>query len=167
MELVKEIATVAAVGIGATALMDGWALLLKKSGVPTLDYAWVGRWVGHLSSGTLCHTRIADAVPISGEVALGWGIHYAVGILIAALLAVVEGTAWLHAPTFLPALWIGLGTVILPLGVMQPCMGAGFAASRTATPVKNCLRSVLTHAIFGVGLYASTALLAWVMEGVA
>ena len=167
MELIKEVAAVVAVGVGATALMDGWSVLLKKVGVPTLDYAWVGRWVGHLPRGVLCHPRIADAMPISGEMALGWGIHYAVGILVAAVLVMVQGTAWVYAPTLLPALWIGLGTVVLPLGLMQPCMGAGFAASRTATPVKNCLRSVLAHAIFGIGLYASAVLLAWAMEGVA
>lgn len=36
---------------------------------------------------------------------------------------------------------------------MQPAMGSGFAARRTATPLKNCLRSLVNHAVFGSGLY--------------
>jgi hypothetical protein len=58
----------------------------------------------------------------------------------------------------LPALAVGVATVVVPLFVMQPAMGAGFAASRTPTPLKNCLRSLATHAVFGVGMYLAGAL---------
>jgi len=34
-------------------------------------------------------------------------------------------------------------------------MGAGIASSRTPTPLKNCLRSLANHTVFGVGLYLS------------
>ena len=40
-------------------------------------------------------------------------------------------------------------------------MGAGIAASRTPTPWKNRLRSLLTHAVFGAGLYFCGLLLNW------
>ncbi len=50
-------------------------------------------------------------------------------------------------------------TVSAPLFVMQPAMGAGFAASRTPTPVRNVIRSIANHTVFGLGLYlAATAL---------
>ena len=58
-------------------------------------------------------------------------------------------------PTVLPALAVGVSTVVLPLFVMQPAMGAGFAASKTSTPMLNCLRSVVNHTVFGFGLYLS------------
>ena len=35
------------VGIGATAVMDAWLLLLSRLGVPTASFALVGRWIGH------------------------------------------------------------------------------------------------------------------------
>jgi len=34
-------------------------------------------------------------------------------------------------------------------------MGAGFASSKTPTPLRNCLRSLVTHGVFGLGLYVS------------
>ena len=119
----------------------------------------VGRWAGHLGRGKLAHSSIGKAQPIAGERPLGWLIHYAVGIAFAGLLVGVAGAAWLHDPTWLPALAVGTATVVFPYFVMQPAMGAGIAASRTPAPWKNRLRSLLTHAIFGIGLYLSAAFL--------
>ena len=42
---------------------------------------------------------------------------------------------------------------------MQPGMGAGIAASRTPRPAAARLHSLVTHAIFGIGLYAAGRLL--------
>jgi hypothetical protein len=41
MMLVDEIARVVVVGVGATAVMDAWTMILKGLGIPTLDYAWL------------------------------------------------------------------------------------------------------------------------------
>ena len=148
------------VGIGATAAMDAWLLLLKRLHIPTLNFALVGRWVGHLARGRWAHDAIAKASPVAGEQALGWALHYATGVAFAGLLVAVAGTAWMRDPSLLPALGVGIGTVVVPLFVVQPAMGAGIASSRTPTPLKNCLRSVLTHTVFGVGLYLAAALTA-------
>ena len=104
--------------------------------------------------------RAFRAQPIAGELAWGWVVHYAIGIAFAALLIGVAGAAWTTSPTVLPALAIGVVTVLAPLCAMQPAMGAGFLASRTPTPLKNCLRSVANHALFGLGLYASAVAIA-------
>ena len=53
----------------------------------------------------------------------------------------------------------GLATVVFPWGVMQPAMGAGWAASRTPHPWRARLHSLVLHAVFGLGLYASALLL--------
>lgn len=154
----NEVAGVVWVGGGATAVMDVWSWILKRLGVPTLNYALVGRWAGHLGRGRFVHAGIGRSAPIRGEAALGWAIHYAVGLAFAGLLVAIYGVAWLHHPRLLPALAVGVATVVVPLFVMQPAMGAGFAASRTPTPLKNCLRSLATHAVFGVGMYLAGAL---------
>lgn len=52
------------IGIGATLVMDLWTLMLKRIGVATLNYAMVGRWVGHMGHGHLRHEAIAKAAPI-------------------------------------------------------------------------------------------------------
>lgn len=147
------------VGVGATAVMDVWSMILKGLGIATLDYAMVGRWVGHLRQGTFIHASIGKAPPVQGELALGWLVHYAVGIGFAALLVGVYGVGWLHDPVWLPAVVVGTVTVVIPYFVMQPAMGAGIAASRTPTPWRNRLRSLLTHMVFGGGLYLSGAVL--------
>lgn len=148
------------IGIGATAVMDAWLLLLKRLGVPTLNFAFIGRWVGHLFRGQLAHAAIAKAVPIRGELAWGWLTHYAVGVAFATVLVGIQGADWVRSPTLLPALAVGVCTVAAPLLVMQPAMGSGFAASRTPTPLKNCLRSLANHTVFGFGLYLSALAIA-------
>ena len=148
------------IGIGATAVMDAWLLLLKRLGVPTLNFAFIGRWVGHLFRGQLAHAAIAKAVPIRGELAWGWLTHYAVGVAFATALVGLQGADWVRSPTLLPALAVGVCTVAAPLLVMQPAMGSGFAASRTPTPLKNCLRSLANHTVFGFGLYLSALAIA-------
>jgi hypothetical protein len=153
--LIEEMIRVVLVGVGATVLLDVWLGLLERLGVPTLDIALIGRWVGHAFRGTFVHPSIRGAVRIPGERALGWIMHYAVGIVFAALLFAVTGTAWSQNPSPRAAVIVGVLTVLFPLFVMQPAMGAGFAASKTPSPWKSCARSIASHAIFGVGLYVS------------
>lgn len=146
------------VGIGATAVLDLWLWGLKRLGVPTGSFALVGRWVAHMPSGRFRHPAITRAEPMRHELALGWAVHYAVGIAFAAALVAWQGVAWVHTPRLGPALLTGVATVALPLCVMQPAMGQGLAASRTPTPLKNVARSVANHTVFGVGLYLAAVL---------
>lgn len=155
-------AHIALVGMGATALMDAWLWLLSCLGVPTTGFAMVGRWVGHFGRGAFTHAAIAKASPIPFELGLGWLTHYVIGIAYAALLVALRGTSWLAQPTVLPALVFGVLTVAAPWFVMQPAMGAGILALKTPTPLKNALRNLANHAVFGIGLYVAAALLAGV-----
>jgi hypothetical protein len=41
---------------------------------------------------------------------------------------------------------------------MQPGMGAGIAASKTPNPNVARLRSIVTHTVYGIGLYGSALL---------
>lgn len=160
MSLLHPVEHVLLVGIGATAILDLWLFLLMAMGVPTLRFALIGRWMGHLLRGRFVHPAIARSASIPGESILGWLGHYAMGIAFAALLVGTQGEAWLRQPTPGPALIFGLLTVTVPLLVLQPAMGAGLASSRTATPIRNVLRSVANHGVFGLGLYLSSLLAA-------
>lgn len=144
-----------AIGIGATAVMDLWLMLLKAFGLPTLNFSLLGRWIGHMLRGKWAHDSIAKAVPVRGELALGWTTHYVTGIAFASLLIVLTNPTWLGAPSLWPALSFGIATVALPLLIMQPAMGAGLASRRTATPLRNALKSLINHTVFGLGLYAA------------
>ena len=157
--LPQDLIRVACIGIGATAAMDLWLLLLRRLQVPTLDFALLGRWAAHAARGRWRHEAIALAAPVRGERALGWLVHYAVGIGFAGLLVALAGLAWMREPRLLPALAVGLATVAAPLLILQPAMGAGIAGSRTAAPLRNGLRSIANHAVFGAGLYLAAVLL--------
>ncbi|MDC9616139.1 DUF2938 domain-containing protein [Xenorhabdus khoisanae] len=148
------------IGAGATVVMDIWALFLKRCfGIPSLNYVMVGRWLGHIPKGQFCHQSIMQAPPVKGETALGWFAHYLIGILFAGLFLFISDPSWANNPTFIPALLMGIVTVVAPFFIMQPGMGFGVAASKTPAPNTARLRSLMTHTIFGVGLYLSALLL--------
>ncbi|HVI58502.1 MAG TPA: DUF2938 domain-containing protein [Luteimonas sp.] len=153
-----------AIGTGATLVLDAWALVLARAyGVRPADWALVGRWVGHWRRGRFAHQAIAAAAPVRGERWLGWAFHYATGVVFAAVLLAACGPEWARAPTWPPCLIVGVLTVVFPMLVMQPAMGGGVASSKAADPAQARLRSLVTHAVFGVGLYLAarcTALLA-------
>ncbi|MCM2310272.1 MAG: DUF2938 domain-containing protein [Steroidobacteraceae bacterium] len=149
-------------GVGATVLMDLWAIARKRVfGVPPTNYAFVGRWFAHLARGRFRHESIALSSPMRGELLLGWVVHYVVGVVFAALLLSVWGLAWVRHPMIGPALIVGIGTVAAPFLLLQPGMGAGVAASRTPRPAAARMQSLVTHTIFGLGLYA----FGWVARG--
>lgn len=144
------------IGCGATAAIDIWGIVRAYLfGFPSLDYGLVGRWLAHLARGRFCHRQIAAAASVRGERLIGWAAHYLIGILFAAILLAVWGLDWLRSPAIGPALIVGIGSAAAPFVIMQPAMGLGFAARRTPCPNMVRLNTLLTHAIFGLGLYAA------------
>jgi hypothetical protein len=71
------------------------------------------------------------------------------------MLVALGGKEWMQEPTPGLALALGIGTVAAPFLLMQPGMGLGFAASRAPNPAAARSQSLLTHAVFGLGLYAA------------
>jgi hypothetical protein len=150
------------IGAGATLVMDLWAALLRQFGVPSLNLAFLGRWIGHLGRGRWMHVSIAAATPIRGERWIGWCAHYSIGVAFAALLLSIYGLEWAQSPSLFPAMFIGIVTVIAPLLILQPAMGAGIASLKTPRPVFNSFKSLTTHIVFGVGMYVAALAAAWV-----
>ena len=144
------------IGTGATAVTDLWAIVRKRLlGISMPDYGLVGRWIGHLARGRFRHRSIAASAPVRRERLIGWTAHYLIGIAFASVLLAIWGLAWVRDPMLGPALVVGIATVAAPFLLMQPGMGAGIAASRTPRPGAARLQSLVTHTIFGLGLYAA------------
>jgi hypothetical protein len=152
----QHVSRIILIGIGATMVSDLWGWVRSPLfGVPAPDYAIVGRWIGHMTRGQFRHERIASAPRIRDERLIGWLAHYGIGIAFAfSLFAVVNGS-WMHEPSLMPALIVGIATVAAPFLVMQPGIGAGFFASRTPRPAVARLHSLALHTAFGIGLYLS------------
>ncbi|MDD2054431.1 DUF2938 domain-containing protein [Pseudomonas putida] len=141
-------------GFGATALSDLWALFQQRVlGMQVPNWALVGRWFAYLPRGQWLHPSIAKTPPVPGEGLIGWTAHYLIGMGYGVLLLAFTGLAWLDQPTLLPALAVGIATLLAPFLILQPGMGAGLAARKTPSPTKARLRSLLNHCVFGLCLY--------------
>ena len=136
-------------------LMDFWAMFLRRAfNIASLNFCLLGRWLLHMPEGVFRHDSIAAASPKPRECAVGWIAHYLIGATLAVGL-VMLAPAWLERPTLLPPLLWGLVTVVMPFFVLQPSFGLGIASSRTSHPARARLRSLMTHTVFGIGLYLS------------
>lgn len=156
----KDVLFTIVLGVGATVVMDLWGLARKSLlGIAPPNYALVGRWIAHMTRGRFHHNSISAAALVRGELIIGWIAHYLIGVMFAALLIRIWGPAWIQHPTIGPALIVGIGTVTAPFLLMQPGMGAGIAASKTPNPVSARLQSLITHGVFGIGLYVTGQLL--------
>jgi hypothetical protein len=154
-----------AIGIGATLIMDLWNLFLQRTfSIPSLNYCLLGRWLLHMPGGTLRHASIAAAPQKPFECTVGRIAHYTIGVVFALVLVVLTSGDWLARPTLLPALLYGIGTVVFPFFIMQPSLGFGIAASRTPNPTQARLKSLLSHTVFGVGLYVCALGVSYVLR---
>ena len=148
-----------AIGVGATLVIDLWAATRAALfDVPVPNYGLVGRWLIGVMHGKLRLDTRAAALPAPHERACGWIAHYLIGVAFAMVLLLSSGPAWLDQPTLAPAMIVGIGTVAAPFLIMQPGMGAGIAATRTRHPWSARLQSLITHSIFGIGLYGAGCL---------
>ena len=152
------------VGLGATLLIDLWALLLRRGfNIPSLSYCLLGRWLLHMPRGTFVHPSIAAAQQKPHECTLGWVAHYSIGSAFALVFVFLASPGWLVRPTLLPAVAFGVATTLVPYLIMQPSFGLGIAASKTPKPNQARLKSLMTHTVFGIGLYLWAALLSRVL----
>jgi Protein of unknown function (DUF2938) len=148
------------IGVGASLLMDAWNLFLKRVfGVLSLNYCLLGRWFLHMPDGIVFHSSIAAAPPKRFECTAGWVAHYTIGVVLALAFIALAPVDWLARPTVLHAILYGICTVVFPLFVLQPSLGLGVASSKTPKPAQARLKSLVTHLVFGVGLYLSAVVL--------
>lgn len=144
------------VGVGATLLLDLWSLLLQfLFRIPFPNFCLLGRWLRHMPEGKFVHAGIASAPAQRFECGVGWITHYAIGAVFALAWVALAPDGWLARPTLLPALLFGLGTVLFPYLIMQPAYGLGVAASKAPNPTAVRLKSLMSHGVFGLGLYIS------------
>jgi hypothetical protein len=160
-----DVVLTVAVGLGATLVMDLWAIFLKRAfSIPFPNYCFVGRWLCYMPEGIFRHGSIAAAPQKAAECAVGWIAHCAIGIAYAVALVLFTSAGWLLEPTLLPAMVLGLATVAIPFLVMQPSFGMGVAGSKTPNPTEVRFRSLMNHAVFGLGLYISALAVAFLFK---
>ena len=73
--------------------------------------------------------------------------------------SLLAGPAWTREPTFLPAWILGMVTIGAGWFLLQPGMGAGWAASKRANAWQVRFLNVVSHTVFAAGLYGTALLL--------
>lgn len=150
------------IGVGATLTFDLWGLFLKYTfKIAPSNFCLVGRWLLYMPEGVFRHSNIGSAPEKNAECAVGWIVHYMIGITFAVTFVAIVSNKWLQHPSLIPALLFGVITVSAPFFVMQPAFGLGIAASKTIKPMQTRLRSLMNHIVFGVGLYIFGLLASW------
>ena len=140
------------VGIIATLATDLWQRLLQIAGVPPANWALVGRWVAWMPRGVFVHRTITATPSIRGELAIGWGFHYVVGIAYAAVYLAITRLVLASGPTLVSALVFAIALLVAPWFVMRPALGLGFFAAKTPHPNVTRIINISVHAAFGFGL---------------
>jgi len=150
----------AVIGFGGTAAMDVWAILLNRfAGQNLPNWGNVGRWFGHLRRRRVFHDDIGAAEAIDNELRLGWAAHYLVGIVYGSAFGLIVGAGWFAAPAFFPAWVFAIVTVAAGWFLLQPGMGLGWAASKTADPWKVRGMNLAAHTVFGLGMWVTGLLM--------
>ncbi|QRM35194.1 DUF2938 domain-containing protein [Microvirga sp. VF16] len=161
IEEIGIVRTGAIIGIGGTVILDLWAAFMQRVfDVPATNWGMVGRWVSHMPRGHFVHENIGRAAPVSGEHAIGWIVHYVIGIGYGLLLVGLWGVEWLRQPTLLPPMILALALLGAPYFIMMPGTGSGIAGARTPKPNVTRLKSLLGHSVFGLGMYVTALVIA-------
>ncbi len=141
-------------GIGGTLVRDSWVRVLGRVfGQPMPNWAMPGRWLGHVPKGVLCHNDIGDAAAIPAERALGWLLHYGVGVVYGIAFLAIAGEAWLESPALFPIWVFSILTITAGWFLLQPGMGLGWGASKTPNPWKVRGLGLVAHTWFAIGMW--------------
>ena len=152
-------------GLGATLTFDLWGLFLKHAfKIAPSNMCLIGRWLRYMPERAFKQTNIAASPPKSAECTVGWLAHYAIGVTFAVAFVAIVGSDWLRYPTLFCPLLFGIGTVIAPFFILQPALGLGIAAAKTANPAQARIRSLMNHMAFGLGLYLFGLLLSTLLK---
>ena len=140
-------------GVVATALLDLWQQCLRwVAGLPPTNWSLVGRWAREAARGHLFPGVVAQLPARPGERALGWIVHYVVGVLYG--LVYVGGLHGMGGmqPGLVNGLVFGALSVVVPWFFFMPAMGAGLLARHAPRPALACMLALVAHTVFGLGL---------------
>ncbi|WP_152610747.1 DUF2938 family protein [Ruegeria sp. ANG-R] len=158
MNFVELLSFGAVVGLGATVFTDLVGIFRQGWAATNGFYSLVGRWIGSIPDAGLVHSDIRNSAPVSSEAALGWSAHLILGGLFGIGFVCLFGPASLSAPKAWQGLSFGLLTVLVPWLIFQPLFGWGVAVSKAPESWKLRLRNLVTHSVFGLGLWLSALL---------
>jgi hypothetical protein len=144
-------------GVIATLCMDALtALAITLRLAAPLPPKLIGRWFASVARAQPIHADIGLASPVGHELAIALPVHYAIGMTLTLLYLVASSRLAWPPGSFKTALAFGLLTSVLPWIIMFPAMGYGFFGLRGPAGTRLFVSSLISHACFGLGLWAGT-----------
>ncbi len=148
-----------AAGIFATVVLDFWQrVLFAVSGIPPANWALIGRWFAHLPRGRFIHRPIGDSAAVPGELALGWVMHYLVGLAYGFVYVGLMVYGLDRPPSLLNGAVFGAASVVIPWFILQPGLGIGVMGRLAPNPWVPRLNALSSHILYGVALFTGAAL---------
>jgi hypothetical protein len=146
-------------GIFATAVLDLWQRLLHAvAGIPPANWAFIGRWFAYLPRGQLVHRPIGASLAVPGELALGWTLHYLIGLVYGFAYVGLMAYGLDRAPTLLNGAAFGAASVVIPWFILQPGLGIGVMGRLAPNPAVPIFNALVAHVIYGIALFIGTRL---------
>ncbi len=150
-----------AAGIFATVVLDFWQrVLFAVSGIPPANWALIGRWFAHLPRGRFIHRPIGDSAAVPGELALGWVMHYLVGLAYGFVYVGLMVYGLDRPPSLLNGAVFGAASVVIPWFILQPGLGIGVMGRLAPNPWVPRLNALSSHILYGVALFTGAWLAA-------
>jgi Protein of unknown function (DUF2938) len=147
------------VGVVATLTLDIWQQIYRVAfGTPITDWAIIGRWAANLPRGQIVNENIGSAPAVPHEHAIGWVVHYLVGIGYAVVYLVLMWFILGIPPSFISAMIFGAISVSVTWFAMEPILGAGVMASKTPNRQAAMIHDFTSHLSFGFGLFLGTVI---------
>ena len=148
-------------GLFATVVLDVWQRLVHRVvGIPPANWALIGRWFAWIPRGRLVHRPIAETPAVQGELALGWTLHYLIGVLYGFAYVGLMVYGLDRPPSLLNGFVFGTCSVVIPWFILQPGLGIGVMGRLAPNPWVPRLNALSSHVIYGVALFAGALLAA-------
>jgi DUF2938 family protein len=141
-------------GVIATVSMDVLsAIAIRLRFIAPLSPYVIGRWFASVARAHPFHEDIARAAPGSHELTIALPVHYAIGMFLTALFALMANRIGWQARSLSPALAFGVCTSVFPWLLMFPAMGYGFFGAHGPAGTRLFVSSLVSHVFFGLGIW--------------
>ena len=146
------VATIAA-GVLGTLVMDALNHVVSRTGlILKIDLRMIGRMSAGWLRGRLRYENPGQIEPHEHERILGYVTHYAIGLVLAAVLVIGWGQ---FIGGLVPPLWAllyGFATTVASEFFVYPSMGLGVCGRLSPERIKAALSPLANHLFFGIGM---------------
>lgn len=143
------------VGLLATATFDLLYLVIYLVNGSIVDWTMLGRISAYfITKGEFIAFEWASMPPVYYENAIGWCVHYSVGVVYAFFYVYFILKQFKYPNKVWKSISFLLVMTVFPFFVLDPLSGSGILDLKTVHPVINILLTFCVHSFYGLFLWA-------------